>query len=622
MRFLPIFCIFTYGIFNAQTDTLLQVDVFAKNQRIPPKPYSVLKLDSSIANFETENISTLLNKETSLYIKEYGNGMLSTLSIRGANANHTKLFWNGIPINSPTLGQTDLNLIPTIFVNSISLHQGAGSIVDGSGGIGGSIQLNNKANWTKPTNLYFSKKLGSFGMDKTAFKFQTGKKHIQNQTGAYHHQSNNNYIYTDLSSPQREKVKLKNAYIFQFGGFNNTYFRKGSFNASIKTNYSKSYREIPAVIGAISKAWQKDINKRIIGEVNKTFKNEFIQFRSGYIDNEMIYNDSISSLFSTTLTSILANNIFYKHQFSDSISFEIQSNNYNYKATSSGYNSTKYQARNQLMGLFEHQTRFFYYTLSWQILKIDSIISPLMYSGGIEKNINNYKVKANMARTYNYPTLNDLYWIPGGNPDLKPEDGINSDFSIEKLFNRKKTGFNITAFYANTNNLIQWLPQSNGIWTPNNIKKVVRKGFETSLYTSINLKSIKLFVKAFYTYVNAITIDSKLSNDETIGKQQIYIPKHKITGQASLQFGKTELIYNQQFVSKVYIDATNTTYLPWYAPVDLILTQHFSHQKSISQLSIVVNNIFNEEYQVVANRPMPMRYFSIHLTINVSGNEK
>lgn len=622
MRLITVYFILAFGLLNAQTDTLSQLDVFAKNQRTPPKPYSVLKLDSSIANFEIDNISTLLKKETSLFIKEYGNGMLSTLSIRGTNANHTKLYWNGIPINSPTLGQTDLNTIPTLFVNSISLHQGAGSIVDGSGGIGGSVQLNNKPNWEKPNSLYLSKRLGSFGLDKTAFKFQTGGKHIQVQTGAYHFQNNNNYTYTDLSSPDREKVKLKNAYITQYGGFGNAYFKKGTFNASIKANYSNSYREIPAVIGAVSKAWQKDINQRILAEVNKTFKNNFIQVRSAYIDNNMTYNDSLSGINSATLSTTIANNIFYKHQFSDSISFEVQSNNYNYKAISSGYGSTKYQNRNQLMGLFEHQTRFFYYTLSGQVLKIDSIISPLMYSGGIEKTIRNYKFKANVAHTYNYPTLNDLYWNPGGNPNLKPEEGINSDFSIEKLLNKKKTGFNLTAFYANTNNLIQWLPQTNGIWTPNNIKKVERKGIETSFFTSININPFKVYVKAFYTYVEAVTIDSKVSNDGTIGKQQIYIPKHKVTGRASIQFKKTEITYTQQFVSKVYIDATNTTYLPWYAPADLILTQHFGSEQSISQISFTVNNIFNEEYQIVANRPMPMRYISIQLTVNISGNEK
>lgn len=28
--------------------------------------------------------------------------------------------------------------------------------------------------------------------------------------------------------------------------------------------------------------------------------------------------------------------------------------------------------------------------------------------------------KASIARNYRYPTLNDLYFKPGGNPDLRP----------------------------------------------------------------------------------------------------------------------------------------------------------------------------------------------------------
>ena len=31
----------------------------------------------------------------------------------------------------------------------------------------------------------------------------------------------------------------------------------------------------------------------------------------------------------------------------------------------------------------------------------------------------NYALKMNLSRNYHQPGLNDLYWFPGGNPDLK-----------------------------------------------------------------------------------------------------------------------------------------------------------------------------------------------------------
>lgn len=33
-------------------------------------------------------------------------------------------------------------------------------------------------------------------------------------------------------------------------------------------------------------------------------------------------------------------------------------------------------------------------------------------------------VKGSVAYNYHYPTLNDLYWVPGGNSDLNPEKDL------------------------------------------------------------------------------------------------------------------------------------------------------------------------------------------------------
>ena len=68
-------------------------------------------------------------------------GNLATLSIRGSNANQTQLFWNGIPVNSATLGLSDMSLFPVDFINTISIMKGGASLSNGSGGIGGAVCL-------------------------------------------------------------------------------------------------------------------------------------------------------------------------------------------------------------------------------------------------------------------------------------------------------------------------------------------------------------------------------------------------------------------------------------------------------------------------------------------------
>ena len=86
----------------SQADTLKQLVVDADASITPAKSYKIIKIER-IAAHETENLADILSKETPIYIKSYGPGSLSTISIRGAGASHTQLYWNGIAINPPLL---------------------------------------------------------------------------------------------------------------------------------------------------------------------------------------------------------------------------------------------------------------------------------------------------------------------------------------------------------------------------------------------------------------------------------------------------------------------------------------------------------------------------------------
>ena len=75
--------------------------------------------------------------------------MVSSPSFRGTTAQQTAVVWNGININSQLLGQTDFNTVSTRGYNSIAVKAGGGSVVYGSGAIGGTIHLNNDLKFKK-----------------------------------------------------------------------------------------------------------------------------------------------------------------------------------------------------------------------------------------------------------------------------------------------------------------------------------------------------------------------------------------------------------------------------------------------------------------------------------------
>ena len=121
----------------------------------------------------SENLSDILQNNSTVYVKSYG--ALSTSTFRGTSASHTLFLWDGIPINSPALGLTDLRLIPTNF-NNISVSYGGNSTIFGSGSVGGSIHLNTNPSYVDSSNLGISIEHGSFGLNTKSITFKKSNK--------------------------------------------------------------------------------------------------------------------------------------------------------------------------------------------------------------------------------------------------------------------------------------------------------------------------------------------------------------------------------------------------------------------------------------------------------------
>ena len=123
-------------------------DVYLKSNN---KSQSVQVLNDSVISKNQSSLSDLLNYNSSIYFKQYGRGQLSTVSFRGTTASQTAVVWNGININSQLTGETDFNTITSNDYNSISVKAGGGSVLYGSGAIGGTVHLNNE--------LFFKKQI-------------------------------------------------------------------------------------------------------------------------------------------------------------------------------------------------------------------------------------------------------------------------------------------------------------------------------------------------------------------------------------------------------------------------------------------------------------------------------
>jgi len=140
------FCLLASQLIFAQNDSitrLKEVVIADAKLRKFSSSQTILSLNDSILSKNSALLTNLLNYNSVLYFKEYGRGMLSTVAFRGTTASQTAVIWNGININSQMNGSTDFNTISGTDYNSIAVKGGGGSVIYGSGAIGGTVHLNN-----------------------------------------------------------------------------------------------------------------------------------------------------------------------------------------------------------------------------------------------------------------------------------------------------------------------------------------------------------------------------------------------------------------------------------------------------------------------------------------------
>lgn len=180
---------------NDSINKLKEVVVSDANLKKYSGSQSVLKLNDSIINKNETLLTDLLNFNSTIYFKEYGRGMLSTVAFRGTTASQTAVIWNGININSQMNGSTDFNTISGSDYNSVSVKAGGGSVIYGSGAVGGTVHLNNDLSFYKRFENNLRLDYGSFNTIGINYKTNISNEKWSAQIGFSKNSSTNDYKY-------------------------------------------------------------------------------------------------------------------------------------------------------------------------------------------------------------------------------------------------------------------------------------------------------------------------------------------------------------------------------------------------------------------------------------------
>ena len=204
----------------AQNDTIIldYVEISAShiNNKVQEKAME-RKIDTAIMQrLQTASLSQLLIQHSPVFIKTYGPGGTASASFRGTTASHTLVLWNGLQLNSPSLGEVDFSMIPVFFTDEVSLQWGSKTSAN-SGGLGGVVNIANKQKFNEGLILDVKQTYGSFNTWGSYLTVGYSAMNMIARVKAYRNSSDNDFTYTNIATIPHQEMKQKNADFVDYG---------------------------------------------------------------------------------------------------------------------------------------------------------------------------------------------------------------------------------------------------------------------------------------------------------------------------------------------------------------------------------------------------------------------
>ena len=241
-------------------------------------------------------------------------------------------------------------------------------------------------------------------------------------------------------------------------------------------------------------------------------------------------------------------------------------------------------------------------------------------------------VRAFYKMVYRMPTFSDLYYTDIGSSNLKPEKTRQYDIGTEysHLFSRRNSrigslegiqlGAKADVYFNQVENKIVAIPKGNSQyrWMMMNLGYVEIFGAEFAADLSLIFPREHTFIfHGGYTWQQALDRTDPQDNDPyggTYGGQIAYIPRHSFSLTATYQWQeRLYLAYALCYVGKRYTSSANipvNQVQPWYTSdvsfsYAWLIPSPRKGEKIRLQAGIEANNIFNQQYEVIPNYPMP-----------------
>lgn len=615
------------------------------------------------------SMADILTYNSSVFVKSHGRATLSTVAFRGTSPGHTQVTWNGMRINNPMLGMTDFSTIPSFFIDRATLLHGTSSVSETGGGLGGLVRLGTAPDAGEGIGLQYVQGVGSFSTFDEFARFTYGDDRWHVSTRVVYSSSPNDYRYINHD----KKVNIYDDDRNIIGQYH-----------PVERNRSGSYRDFHALQEVYCdvapgdrlgfSAWYINSNRELpmlttdYGD-ERGFENRQreqtlrsvlswdhrrgrwrLALRGGYIHTHMAYDyrrEVAPDNWAAMTRSRSRVNTFYGQADGEFMPADrwhltaglsahqhfVRSEDKNIILQDGdraiiGYDKGRIELSGSVSARWQPVDPIGVSLVLRQEMAGDTWapLIPAFFVDGLLSRRGNVMLRASVSRNHKFPTLNDLYFLPGGNPDLRSEHGwtydagASFDIAASAPF-PLSVGGGATWFDSHIDDWIIWLPTTKGFFSPRNVRRVHAYGIETRLDIAAEpFSGWILSLNGSYSWTPSVNVGEPMSPaDRSVGRQLPYVPRHSASLTGRLTWRTWSLLYKWAYYSERFTmssnDHTLTGYLPRYFMSNISLEKILSFRPVDLQFKLAINNLFDEDYLSVLSRPMPGINFEFFVAI-------
>ncbi len=573
-----------------------------------PTPY--------IQKYVGQSLVDALEESGMLFVKTYGLGSLATASLRGGAAGQTAISWNGIALQSPMLGLVDLSLIPTIHIDIAQVDGGGQSAAMGSGAVAGSISFKtDRPDTTFRMTHHFT--TGSFGLFHSAHRLSGGTEKLRFKLSAQFDKATNDFPFRLRDDLPEQRLS-------------HAEFQQQAWQQSVFWDFHPKHR-------LTAHAWQQTTNRNLppttvenlslATQEDQFWRQQLIwqaRWRKAVWENQLAYNKE-DIYYQDPIAGIDAPSTFNqltwqskRYQTIGNLDLESGLQYIRASAEAKEYRQIRLQEQKGLyQRLTYHFTPTFKHTLLARIHQIDDHDPLWALRVEMSKEFSySWRVSGAVSRDFRVPTLNDLYWIPGGNPDLKTELSWAQELEINKYDDEGRYFFGATVYNRMVDNWIQWAQQDGNVfWSAGNVTRVWSRGLEFTGILSFPTGRGRLDVDARYNYTKSTYEEAVVNPAIEKGTQLWYTPVHLANLQLSWEVGNLLFRYTHRYVSET--EGVNAD-LAAYQLGDFHLIWQKLEKETGFRCFLEVNNLWNTSYRVIERRAMPGRHLRVGIQADFS----